>query len=362
MEQERSHICVQKEGPCVCLSVYISPQSCDLHLCSSCWLQQCKKNNWDHELSACANRICDTKNIVLKDRRELTRRQVSSYLGLKRPIKSGHIARSVEPSNLKTAANKQARSAKVPTENNSTLKTNNKRMIHQISSDEDGSSSSLLHAPIPTPPMPILPIVSAPYLDVQNGFSMQHLGVNITHHEVFLPNFVRIQDRHGKYDQCMFSLCQDEVEPLRNEVKFIFDKRKDELLVMFFQKWCSLFQKKILYVHSFLQAEASKKKDMLMYYYYKVNDPSNLAIIQCLVNSSDITRHYMFLYKELSNAYKFFDDQAKISGFRPIIFYRVTLGKFILMVKKPAAITTTTTITTTVIKSVSLPLKKRPVI
>ena len=349
MEQARTHNCVEKRGPCsICSSISINPQSCDLHLCEKCWLLQCKKSSWDNELSACANRICDLKRITLNERRELNRKQISKYLGLKRPVKSGHIARPSETSNLRPVSFKQITQAK-PTKEVSTQDVtlnNNKRKFYQISSDEEGESLS--HAPIPIPP-----IVSAPYLDIQGAGSTQELGINVINREIFLPNFVCIQDRDHKYDQCMFSLCQNEIEFFRNDAKLAFDNHKDTTLVRFLQKWSVLFQKKILYIHSFLQAEASKKKDMLMYYYFRVNDPSSLAIIQCLVNSSDITRHYMFLYKELSNAYKFFNDQAKISSFRPIIFYRVTLGKFILMVRKPSNVTTT--------NFVSLPLKKRPI-
>lgn len=71
---------------------YVSLQSCTIPLCAICWTKECKVNNWDHSLSACANTLCDEKNIILENRYAINQWNIHERLHLPCMIKFRHIS------------------------------------------------------------------------------------------------------------------------------------------------------------------------------------------------------------------------------------------------------------------------------
>ena len=53
---------------------------CNMQLCWKCWYKHCKKVGWDNELSACANKICDT--LQIKDRSHIYQHNIKNILGI----------------------------------------------------------------------------------------------------------------------------------------------------------------------------------------------------------------------------------------------------------------------------------------
>ena len=60
----------------------MSKQSCDLQYCPQCWKVLCQFNDWDFDLSKCANKICDKKEFGIVARKLICLSNIIVKLGL----------------------------------------------------------------------------------------------------------------------------------------------------------------------------------------------------------------------------------------------------------------------------------------
>lgn len=88
-------ICSGKNKKC---GLPISPQSClniidgvPIGKCRKHWKKTCKKSNWNHTLSKCANKKCDLKEINLECRYKINKLNIKKELNLPNQNKYNHI-------------------------------------------------------------------------------------------------------------------------------------------------------------------------------------------------------------------------------------------------------------------------------